>query len=134
MQLDEYMLDKRIEHHAVPVIDLPSKTGDEVFKELGGRQLLRYVDQYSVHEPVGGRVGIPTWVTPTPLSPDEVDHYLDLPAPEKARTHVVRIDPRLVHTIQGPQWVGIGMGIQYLLPEGYGPEAVLHPGWAHEVR
>jgi hypothetical protein len=102
--------------------------------ELGGRLLLRYVDVYAVHEPAQGRLGQPTWVTPTPFSPEEVDHYLDLPAPEKPRTHVVRLDPLQIAVIQGPQWVGLGMGIQYLLPEGYAVSAVLGPAWAHEVR
>jgi hypothetical protein len=133
-QQDEYMLGKKIMHHAIAADNLPVKTGVDVFNELGGRQLLRYVDVYSVHEPRGGRVGQPTWVTPTPLSADEVDHYLDLPAPEKSRTHVVRLDPRLIPAIAGPQWVGLGMGIQYLLPYGYSTDAVLFPGWAHEVR
>jgi hypothetical protein len=133
-QLDEYMLGKKIMHHAIPAKDLPVKSGDEVFNELGGRQLLRYVDVYAVHEPMGGRAGRATWVTPTPLSTDDVDHYLDLPAPEKFRTHVVRLDPRLIPTIAGPQWVGLGMGIQYLLPDGYSTNAVLYPGWAHKVR
>ena len=126
-QLDEFMLGKKIIYHAMPAAGLPVKTGVDVFNELGGRQLLRYVDVYSVHEPRGGRVGRPTWVTPTPLSADEVDHYLDLPAPEKPRTHVVRLDPRLIPIIAGPQWVGLGLGIQYLLPDGYSTNAVLPP-------
>ncbi|WP_152611135.1 hypothetical protein [Amycolatopsis sp. MJM2582] len=128
------MLDKLIAHHAVPSENLPRKSGDQVFKEIGNRQLLRYVDIYHVHEPETGRDNLPTWVTPTPLSCDDLDHYLDLPSPDIPRTHVVRIDPRYIDEIRGPQWVGLGLGIQYLLPRGYPLDAVLAPHWAHEVR
>ena len=133
-QMDHYMLDKAIADHTVPAPRLPRKSGQDVSIELGGRQLLRYVDLYRVHEAHDGRVGVPTWVTPTPFATDDVVHYLDLPAPEKRRTHVIRLDPRLVDVIMGPQWVGLGMGIQYYLPDGYSSAAIMHPGWAHEVR
>ena len=132
--LDEQMLEKRVQVPTVPLEHLPRRSGAEVAKELGGRWLLRYVPSAQVHEPRSGRYGVATFVTPTPYATSELAHWLDLPQPELPRNYVVRLDPSQVPVIVGPQYVGAGMGIQYVLPEGYGPEAVVHPGWAHEVR
>src|SRR5688500_10857079 len=65
---------------------LPSRPGSEIARELGGRALLRYVDYKNVHEVSRD---IPTFVTPTPYSVDEVRDYLALPRPELAREYVV---------------------------------------------
>ncbi len=113
---------------------LPQRSGSDVARDLAGRMLLRYVDAGAIHEARGGRVGVPTWVTPTPYAVDEVSHYLDLPVPERLRSYVVRLDPAEIDVIAGPQWVGLGLGIQYYLPYGYEPRAVLPPQWAHAVR
>src|SRR5690242_495674 len=112
-QGDEFALAKIIADARLPLTALPLRPGDEVARELGGRLLYRYLSVDQAHEPWSNqREGIVTFVTPTPYAPQDLCHWLDLPAPDKLRTHVVRLDPAKIDWIQGPQWVGLGMGLQ----------------------
>jgi hypothetical protein len=133
-RLDEQMAGKAIHAPTVPIDQLPIRSGVEVARELGGRSLLRYVTPNLVHEPDGSRVGQPTFVTPTPYAPQDPSHFLELPMPHVARPYVIFLDPSQIDRIAGPQYVGPGLGLQYVLPDGYDAEAVMAPGWAHEVR
>lgn len=132
-QMDQHMLGSKIADSLVPESKLAVKTGEEVFTELGGRMLLRYVEAHAVHEPSQGRP-VKTFVTPTPYGAEDVSHHLDLPRPDRLRGYVIRLDPRRIRSIAGPQWIGLGMGVQYVLMYGYPADAVLPPGWAHEIR
>lgn len=128
-KLDELMLHTKIAHFTTPDECLPIKPGAEVAKELGGRMLLRYVDRPDEN----GRT-TPTYTTPTPYSTDEVVSFLALPAPLSPRRWVVVIDPSEVERIKGPRYCVMGLGIEYILPDGYPSSSLTKPGWALEVR
>lgn len=130
-QLDERMLDKRIEPAFTENHLLPMRTGTDVAKELGGRLLLRYVRLPDWNE---NREGIASCVSPTPYSPDDAAAYLALPAPNELRTHVIFIDPTRIERIAGPRWCALGSGIEYLLPDGYPKAATLTPQYGVPVR
>lgn len=125
------MLAKRIFAWNIPVDSLPVRTGVEVATELQGRPLLRYVTYEGVHEQ--SHTG-PTFVCPTAYAPADQVNWLALPRPELVRDYVLLLDPELIPSIKGPRWVSGGGGIEYVLPDGYGPEAVIVPGWAVPIR
>jgi hypothetical protein len=117
---------RHVEDHELPV-----RSGSEVAAELKGRFLVRYM----LRRQVGAfKAGSSTmhWVTPTPLSTDELPHYLFLPDPIAPRTHAMLLDPARIDEIQGPRWVRAGKGIEYLLPKGFRPEALALP-WEIEL-
>jgi hypothetical protein len=132
--LDRHMLEERgtmIIAGTTPDDVVPSKEGEEVFEELGGRFLLRYLlpgqkDVFlkDIHNK--------QWVTPTPYSPEETIAMLALPAPEQPREYVLILDPRKIEEVQGPRQVLFGNGIEYILPNGY-PQAALVLPWPLEV-
>jgi hypothetical protein len=74
-----------------------------------------------------------TFVTPTPYSSAECTPFLDLPAPDRPRTHALFLDPRRIPVIAGPRWVRFGKGIEYVLPDGFEAQALVQ-GWEIEVR
>jgi len=134
--LDQEMLETvsgiTIAPHSASISDLPPKSGVEVARELRGRLLLRYV--------LPNQLGLFThgsqadhWVTPTPLTKEDVVSWLSLPNPGIARTHVMLLDPSRINMIQGPKWIRYGSGIEYYLPEGFPEEAILQP-WEIELR
>lgn len=133
--LDLQMLEKRMYPPDTPIEGIPSRQGSDVAdEELSGRWLLRYVLPGQQMEPQGDRIGERTFVTPTPYAPSDLSDWLDLPFAEDSRDYVIRLDPSQIEFIAGPMFVGAAMGVQYVLPQGYGPEAVMGPGWAQRVR
>jgi hypothetical protein len=132
--LDLYMLANQgstIVAGTTPDDEVPSKSGREVFEELGGRFLLRYLlpSQTRVFlEDVARK----HWVTPTPYSPEETISRLALPAPTQPREYVLILDPREIEEVRGPRHVLFGSGIEYILPRGFRKEALVLP-WPLEV-
>jgi hypothetical protein len=108
------------------VIDsaLPRKSGSEVAQELGGRYLLRYLSRQQIGQYARGHGGI-HWVTPTPYSSRDCMTWLNLPAPDKPRTHALLLDPERIPSIAGPRWIEGGLGIEYMLPDGFPAEALV---------
>lgn len=101
------------------------KNGPDVSAELGGRYLLRYVLPYQVGWFTNGSLR-PHWVTPTPYAPEDTVSYLYLPNPMQQRVFVMLLNPsRIDRPIQGPRWIDLGQGIEYLLPQGFPGEAVV---------
>jgi hypothetical protein len=101
-----------------PDAALPSRSGKDIFVELGGRYLLRDVlrEQLGMFTKSGSdRLH---HVTPTPYNPRDVISYLALPAPHRPRRFVMFLDPSLIPEVKGPRWVRLGQGIGYLLPNG----------------
>lgn len=126
------MLDsKGIAPVGTPVSSLPVRTGQEVAAELGGRPLLRYVPFDLVHESYRHTQ---TFVCPTPYSPDDMASFLALPNPALRREFVIVLDPVKIQRIVGPRWCDLGQGIEYVLTDGYDPDAIMAPGWAVSVR
>ncbi len=118
-----------------PDKDLPVKSPDDVLREIGNRYLLHYVVATKVGQFRNGSPD-PSFVTPTPYSPEETVRWLATPRPTWPRTHVLLIDPRRMSdndVILGPRFVLAGGGIEYLLPNGFGPHA-LALRWEMEVR
>jgi hypothetical protein len=115
----------------------PVRPGAEIARELGGRKLLRYLRSDQLGAFRDGSTDI-TYVTPTPYTPEETARWLVLPSAHVPRTHVLILDPDRIPYVQGPLWVAAGRGIQYILPAGFPPEAILVPGapgqqWEVEV-
>ena len=110
-----------------PDSELRLKSGSEVSRELGGRYLLRYMLAGQLGRYVNGS-GAQHYVTPTPYAPEETVPWLGLPAASEPRTHVMLLDPRYIPALLGPRWIRFGMGIEYLLPDGFPGEAVVGPG------
>jgi hypothetical protein len=133
--LDWHMLDQRgtmIVAGTTPDDEVPSKNGREVFAELGGRFLLRYLlpSQTAIFS-----AGAETkqFTTPTPYSPEETVAMLALPSPRESREYVLILDPRKIEEVRGPRLVLFGQGIEYILPNGF-PEAALVLPWPLEVK
>ena len=133
--LDESMLQ---EAHGVLIApshmldeDLREKTGPQVADELGGRYLMRYVlaNQIQAFSVGSSRVH---YVTYTPYSPEETIGQLALPKGTEPRSHVFLLRPSKLKKVLGPRWVRGGYGIEYLLPEGFGKDALVLP-WAIAV-
>ena len=111
----------------LPVTALPRKTGRQVFDELGGRLLVKYLTRRQVGRFRGGASGT-HWLTPTAYSPSEACVMLLTPAPDEPREYALLLDPRRIEFIYGPQRVaGIG-SIQYILTDGFPPDAIVVPG------
>src|SRR5947209_974646 len=97
----------------VPLEEIPAKTGAEVFGELGGRFLLRYLTAQQVHRFERGDAG-QHFVTPTAYTSSEAISYLALPAADVARGYLLILDPRQIDIMHGPQWTASSGGIQYV--------------------
>ena len=136
--LDAEMIEGRSGLNAIasrltPEHRLNSRTGIEVWHEIGGRFLLRYL----LPEQVGQfRQGTTEkqYVTPTPFSPEETVRYLALPRPAESRPFALVLEPRRIDEIRGPRWVRAGRGIEYILPRGFSPHAVVTPGSTWEMQ
>jgi hypothetical protein len=128
-ELDSYMLRGKIHSKHTPDSAMPVRAGIDVYRELQGRMLCRYI--IDPHEPPRTT---PTWVSPTPLSTEELIAYLALPNPMKDREYVLLLDPSKINDIQGPRWTSRGQGLEYLLPVGYPLSAVIPPPWGVRIR
>jgi hypothetical protein len=129
-ELDEIMLGKAIYARMSDIASLPERTGADVYAELKGRPLLRYIPLEQVHEADSGRNLLETFVTPTPAAVEDLTRYFAIPRPDLSRGYVIKLDPREIDVIKGPRWVNSGQGIEYILPNGFRPEAVMSPGWS----
>lgn len=117
----------RIEDEGISADQLVDRPGQEVARELRGRMLLRYLTARQVGTFRSGSQEA-YYTTPTPYASDEVAAWLVVPRPQVLREHVLILDPARVDVIRGPQWVAMGRGIQYILPAGFPPEAIVVPG------
>jgi hypothetical protein len=127
--LDQEMLEKKgalIAARTVADAALPKKSGADVWRELGGRYLMRYLASEAIGESSGGSA-TPVYATPTPFAPSDLVVWLALPAPMKPRDYALLLDPREVPVILGPRWVRLGKGIEYILPEGFPASALVLP-------
>ncbi len=133
--LDQEMLERVrgivIAARTVPDDALPTRRGPDVAAEIGERYLLRYMLPQQVGQLRRG-TSDPQFVTPTPLAPEATVPWLFLPRPEEARVFVMALDAARVPEIKGPRWVRCGPGIEYLLPGGFPPDAIVWP-WEMQV-
>ena len=121
----------RIAARVTPDDSLPLKSGRDVALELGGRYLLRYMLPHQVDQfREGSRAR--HFVTPTPYSPEDTVSWLYLPKPTGDRPFVLLLDPASIPSLQGPRWVRLGNGIEYILPQGFPREAIV-AGWELKV-
>jgi hypothetical protein len=125
--LDQEMIESRgnaIAPRLVPAAALPIRSGAEVAAELGDRLLVRYMLRNQVRRYSAGST-VEHFVTPTPLAASDLVSVLALPAPQSRRTFGLLLKPWAIPEIKGPRWVRGGTGIEYILPFGFPPEAVL---------
>jgi len=126
--LDQEWLEKRttIAPRLTAIQRLPLKTGAEVADELGGRFLLRYIRYQQLRTLMDG-VRDEQFVTPTAYGAEDAVSWLTLPSPDRPPTHLLLLDPAKLTRVRGPRWVRMGGGIEYILPEGFGREALALP-------
>lgn len=116
------------------VLDMSSpRPGHEVSRELNGRCVLRYLRRHQVGKFAYG-TDDPQCVTPTAYTPRDAVQWLALPSPLDPPSFVLFIDIASVPKVLGPRRVRLGGGIEYVLPEGFPAQAVIHPGWEIEIR
>lgn len=126
--LDGQMLQGKISGEWVTDTSLKEKTGGEVSEELGGRYLLRYLRDDQKGSFFAGE-SRPQFLTPSPYAPEEASIWLALFFPWIVRRYVILVDPKQVgRPIRGPRAIFGGFGVEYLMPEGFPAEAVVHPG------
>jgi hypothetical protein len=129
-RLDLLMLEQRRilpARAGVDVRHLPLKSGVDVFNELGGRFLIRYLADHQVGRFLNGDNGR-HYTCPTSYPASELNRWLLLPTPRSRRSYVLLLDPRQIPDIRGPQWVASAGGIQYILPNGFPQRAIEVPG------
>jgi hypothetical protein len=85
---------------------------------------LRYLGRREIGLYTRGNAGI-HWVTPTPYSSRDCATWLNLPAPDKLRTHVLLLNPVHIPRIAGPRRIEGGLGIEYMLPNGFPAKALV---------
>ena len=117
----------RVASRADPVEALDDRKGADVSVELGGRLFLRYLTDSQVTDFNDGS-SRPHWVTPTPITSEDLVHWLALFAPTIRRVHALILDPAKVNTVRGPAWIRLGLGIEYYLPDGFDKEAIVDAG------
>jgi hypothetical protein len=121
----------QIEARTVPDSKLPLKSGVQVAAELGGRYLLRYVLNRQLGSFLAGSTSS-HYVTPTPYGSHEAISFLNLPLPRYHRHFLLLLNPLHIEVVQGPRWVRLGSGIEYILPKGF-PKMALVWGWEQEI-
>lgn len=129
-RLDYQMLRERgvtVQPPHLAVDSLPRKSGADVFDELGGRLLIRYLVSAQVGRFGEGDAG-QHYTSPTPYTPSQAVSWRALPAVRRRRLYALLPDPRLIDEIRGPQWVVGPGGIQYVLPRGFPQRAIVVPG------
>jgi len=104
-----------------------TRSGTEVARELGGRLLLRYITPAQLGQFRHGS-SAECYATPTAYTPEEAVKYLLLPAAGVPREHALLLDASRIRSNQGPMWVALARGIQYILPAGFPEEAIVVPG------
>jgi hypothetical protein len=128
--LDHERLTRRGVHIApagLTIEQLPLRTGREVFSELGGGLLVKYILSDDIGRFRNGHPGR-HWLTPTAYSPTEAVVWLALPSPNRPRGYALLLDPREIPVIYGPQWVAQPGGIQYVILNGFPRSAIVVPG------
>lgn len=65
------------------------------------------------------------FVTPTPYSAQEAVSWLALPLPLVKRGFVMLLNPSAIEQVQGPRRIAGGGGIEYILPSGFGQQALV---------
>ena len=105
------------------------RSGVNIARQLGGRLLARYITEAEAMSMTGptGRT-TESYATPTAYSPEEAPIWLITPASRSVRPFVILLDPNEIDWIIGPLQVGPAAGIQYILPNGYPPSAIVVPG------
>jgi hypothetical protein len=130
---EEMLLAHRVDifSSATPDAELESnpKTGIKVAEEIGGRLLLHYLLEPRVFE---GRVRNRVYVTPTPYAADDTVSFLALPRSSNRRDFVILLRPEEIDWILGPRWIRGGVGIEYILPRGFGLNALVQP-WEFKI-
>ena len=106
---------------------MKKRSGTEVDTEIGGRYLLRYLHAGQLTEFLNGSERR-HWVTPTPITPEDLVSWLALFEPTIKRKHVLILDPKKIKNICGPAYIHLGQGIEYCLPHGFGKEAIVSVG------
>lgn len=112
---------------SISVTSMPDRVGSDVAREVGGRYLLRYLVDSQLTSFTSGDGGS-HYVTPTPIAPEDVVHWLYLPSAHVPRNHALVLDASKIPIIRGPGWVDMGSGIEYYLPHGFPQVAIVRFG------
>jgi hypothetical protein len=104
---------------------------------LGGRLLLKYVremdaEKYSVLSGVSTYSGV-HYVTPTPMACKDLRSGLALPPMEPPGWVLLLLPEKLEH-VRGPRRISGGLGLEYVLEDGFTSAAFAKPKWVLEYK
>ncbi len=102
--------------------DLPP--AHNLVQQLGGRYLLCCIREAQLGDLLKGP-NDRRWASPTPYSPDEVFTHLAPLFQAERRDFFIMLAPSRLTNVSGPRWVKDGFGIEYILNDGFTPEAIV---------
>ncbi|MEW1735862.1 hypothetical protein AB0346_07920 [Nocardia beijingensis] len=129
-----------LQHHGVTVY--PENIADsalppcpDLAQDLGGRYLIKYIRQDSFNR-LSAMSGITHFpgrhhVTPTVLCAADLGKALHLP-PLPNPKYALLLNPAKVQAV-GPRRILQGIGIEYILPNGFPVDAIIDPQWAVRI-
>lgn len=112
---------------------LPEYSGLEVASVTGYRHLLRYLRPHQLGQFLDGSPR-EHFVSPTPYAVEDSVRFLMLPDHLHPPRHVLVLETAAIARIRGPRMVRLGLGVEFVLPDGFTAEALVPPGWERELR
>lgn len=105
--------------------------------QLGDRLLIKYlrpdeVETYSILSGISRFPGV-HYVTPTPIAARDLMTVLALPPPQK-RSWALLLRPGNLSSVRGPRRITGGVGIEYVLENGFSSVDLAEPPWPREYR
>jgi hypothetical protein len=101
--------------------------------QLSGRYLIKYVRQtdLSRYSSLSGLTYFPGphFVTPTAIAAPDLPAALNLP-PLPSPSGALLLQPSILTLVRGPRRIAAGIGVEYILDQGFSLAAVVQPQWA----
>lgn len=115
--------------------DLPAC--DDPVNQFHGRLLIKYLrkESYQYYSSLSGVDFFPGrhFLTPSPVAKKDLVPALNLP-PLDRPVYALLLDPVRLDNLVGPRRIAGGYGIEYLLLDGFGSDAIAYPQWAQEYK
>jgi hypothetical protein len=106
-------------------------------QQLGGRLLIKYVrsDSVSYFSKLSGVANFPGvhYATPSPIAARDLQSALNLP-PLRLPQYALLLAPERLSKVVGPRRISGGIGVEYLLLDGFSVDAIVPPGWSMEYK
>jgi hypothetical protein len=134
--LDVQMLLRRgVKIHDEIVADEDLPVCADAAAELGGRFLIKYLraheeSRYNTLAGVAFFDG-PHWFTPASLAGKDLRVALNLPPADRPQRALL-LQPELLPDVRGPRRIAGGIGVEYVVLNGFPAEAIVPPRWPME--